>query len=446
MKKSTVLLMLYLSALCSCANMVSDTPQAVVNTAADSLSSAIAASSSGGPLLTPGPQDVSEFMQIDVVIRDFQPSHPDFENFDNQAMQIAANPLVNFIPSTTQCYGEAVAPPDFNAVLGYSPMYSACTDGYPCGSVMPNGQTAVQTKYGEFKLNGGQLIRDFHNKAVILNGGTEPYMNWEQPVYISKSMVMPELYRVVEDDPYSWVPVRNDATVMPCHDQNFAQWFSDVPGVNKTIQTLMTLKRKPVSTGNPNSTQFYIDSKEMPNQSYFPLDSFDNDPTASTWGKQSLSMWCPPIPGGDAGAGSFGQPSGPVHQMCKDLLLAGGPKSPAAVNSAVAQNPALAGLLHNYAFTVMGYTRFTYNPTDSLMFAGDDDMWIFVDGHMVADLGGTHLPAEARIAMIDLANEFGWGEGSKHDLHFFYADRQTDGSNLKITTTIAEVMQPRFGK
>ena len=397
---------------------------------------------------------------FDIIIRDFQPTHPDFENFDDRAAEISASPALNsgYAPFASTCFGKN-HPTD-------NPRYWACEDGYPCNSQKPNGQTAVQTRYGEYMI-GGQKILTHRHIAMQLAGvttlnkcGAQPCYNWEDPVFVTRDMVDSNLVKVNPTDPYTWIPVKKNDF---CHNSRFNEdWWKDDPTgtITKRVETVMTLKR-----ADSTSNRYYIDSKEMPNQAYFPLDSFATTPGA-TFGMQSLKLWCPPygvLPAsapnkcapfpdwecvggwGEAGNGPAGAGPATLSNVCQSVLANGGPKNTNAIIAAVTQYPEAVSMLHNYLYTIVGYTKFTYNPKDTFLFSGDDDMWIFIDGKLVADLGGTHLPAEARIAMDDWAALWGWTAKSKHDLHFFYVDRQTDGSNLRITTTIAELSETTFG-
>jgi fibro-slime domain-containing protein len=87
---------------------------------------------------------------------------------------------------------------------------------------------------------------------------------------------------------------------------------------------------------------------------------------------------------------------------------------------------------------------------------------------LVVDLGGNHLAAPGAVNIQTLAQNnhgchagepladytnctgasdaTGWGEGSWHHLHFFYADRQTDGSNMLIRTSLSELAPSKYGQ
>jgi fibro-slime domain-containing protein len=377
-----------------------------------------------------------------VTIRDFQPNHPDFENFDDRWREISASPYIaaGAAPFSPSCFGKFFPSTD--------PATFACEDGFPCDQ-------RPQAYYGEYNI-GGERIRTHRHKANALAAaaGVTAIAVWEDPVFVTRGMVEPTL-DMSSQDPASWIP-KKKATL--CHNSRFDQdWFKDAPGINKTITTLMTLKQI-----TPGVAQYYIDSKEMPGGAYFPLDEFagSTDPSYSTWGKQSLDLWCPPYDklnttGADPCTDAMGGPfpaweckggygeagSAADQETCKSLLANGGSRSVGAAQAVAANDPNAASKLHNYFFTMTVYTQFKYNPGDTFTFSGDSDMWIFIDGVLVADLGGTHLPAEARISMDEqrLKDPTKWMDKSEHTLHIFLAQRQTNGSNLRITTTLSEV-------
>ena len=87
---------------------------------------------------------------------------------------------------------------------------------------------------------------------------------------------------------------------------------------------------------------------------------------------------------------------------------------------------------HNYGFTYQIHTTFTYASTQIFSFTGDDDVFVFIDKKLAIDLGGVHGPQSASIVLSTL----GLTVGNTYDFDFFFAERHTSGSNLKIETSI----------
>jgi fibro-slime domain-containing protein len=87
---------------------------------------------------------------------------------------------------------------------------------------------------------------------------------------------------------------------------------------------------------------------------------------------------------------------------------------------------------HNYHFTFELNTTFQYHAGDVFDFSGDDDLWVFIDGKLAVDVGGVHIPLNGSIELDTL----GLTEGEEYSLSVFNAERQTSGSNFKITTSL----------
>lgn len=94
--------------------------------------------------------------------------------------------------------------------------------------------------------------------------------------------------------------------------------------------------------------------------------------------------------------------------------------------------PDADGVDRNFHFTTEIHTRFRYLPQQTFTFTGDDDLWLFVDGRLVIDLGGLHPPHSATIEMDSLGLE----PGGYYRMDIFHAERSYEGSSFRIETSI----------
>lgn len=87
----------------------------------------------------------------------------------------------------------------------------------------------------------------------------------------------------------------------------------------------------------------------------------------------------------------------------------------------------------NFHFTYELHTQFTYKGGETFIFSGDDDVWVYINGKKVIDLGGVHGSQTLDVNLDSL----GLTAGQNYDLDFFFAERHTTQSNFTITTNIA---------
>ncbi len=59
------------------------------------------------------------------------------------------------------------------------------------------------------------------------------------------------------------------------------------------------------------------------------------------------------------------------------------------------------GLPYNFHFTFELHTTFTYTPGQTFKFTGDDDVWVYVNGIKVIDLGGVHSAVNGEVLLFD---------------------------------------------
>ncbi len=69
-------------------------------------------------------------------------------------------------------------------------------------------------------------------------------------------------------------------------------------------------------------------------------------------------------------------------------------------------------------------------------FFGDDDMWVFLDGELVCDIGGVHSSVGEYVDLWDYIKE---GSEGSHTLSFYYTERGASGSSCYMRFTLPSV-------
>ena len=69
-------------------------------------------------------------------------------------------------------------------------------------------------------------------------------------------------------------------------------------------------------------------------------------------------------------------------------------------------------------------------------FFGDDDMWVFLDGTLVCDIGGVHSSVGEYVNLWDYVAK---GSAGSHTLSFYYTERGLSGSTCYMQFTLPSV-------
>lgn len=206
---------------------------------------------------------------------------------------------------------------------------------------------------------------------------------------------------------------------------------------------------------------------------YYYYDSTEN---YAVYYKNSNSFVLYKYPGVSSNGGgnnNFGQ-FFPFNAVTVDNLQYNPDAGKSCVSDTVSSSPELNHYFGMHMSTRFiqqnnGYTDSTKKTAVTYEFSGDDDVWIFIDGKLVADLGGIHNAASVRINFASgdvYINDFdgdGWKDNNEagykhyklgtkmglggdtlpnnsyHTLDFFYLERGNTDSNMKLKYNLVTI-------
>jgi fibro-slime domain-containing protein len=93
---------------------------------------------------------------------------------------------------------------------------------------------------------------------------------------------------------------------------------------------------------------------------------------------------------------------------------------------------------HNFHFTLQTKFSFRYIGGEVFRFSGDDDLWVFINGRRVMDLGGIHNTESATVSLDTIAADAHMERGQAYPLSLFFAERHTWESHFTVETSIAD--------
>ncbi len=325
--------------------------------------------------------------------------------------------------------------PDFEA---FDAKYNDHDNPVRCGSLSQPAFTSGQPAFNNaYWTNSGDYYNWF--KTNYMDAGIGTYSGWvttqSRDVYPTLGMVANTLTKAVAAEKY-WaddlidlngeeVPVyKPSKTRDACNNSMFDQWFYDVPGVNYRVEDEMELQRI------PGTNKYTLDYSHWHQPSTTP-GTRGNKVTVDGLGNDFLPL---------DKYGNVNPTSGGELYGCQQTIAYGSNGSEQAMPRTMPCVTSGQGY-RNFGYTMESHLMFSYYGTgdEHFEFQGDDDLWIFIDGELAADVGGTHMPINANLDIQEYAARHQWSPNTQHRMDIFYAERQSNGANLKLTVSLNDL-------
>jgi len=190
------------------------------------------------------------------------------------------------------------------------------------------------------------------------------------------------------------------------------------------VQSILGPNRKPIPTHKIDANCNPGDSLRMAN--YW----FTTDPTY----KHSAAT-CVDIPLAMDSTGNYSYNNQLFFPIDTFTTLPNGNPNPFNVQYGGNDN-----LNHNFSFCMEMHGTFNYQLKQDFKFAGDDDVYFFIDNKLAVDLGGVHGTENGSVNLDTL----GLTVGQSYPWDLFYCERHTSGSDILISTSMNLKTLPNY--
>jgi cysteine-rich repeat protein len=326
-------------------------------------------------------------LELPMIYRDFQPEnvspggHPDFYFLGTKAGG-ASSPTTICVPnsggpargndSTARCWD--IAAPD---LVNGKPVYNSARANNTCAcqfsewdpgnadqNHIPGGFTPADSPISAGFITIGTAL-NLTNPSGSVTGTITAYTSNSGPVWKGT------------------VPIVKDAN-------SFKQWFTDDSTVNRTFTGVLELPAVP-SLGT--NIYQYASKTHLagPDAGFFPLDTLN--PTQATL----CNLW--PYWNRASGTPIWSTCTGDQYFFPPRVVQTDCPnQNPLSNGCWVTNTP---GVKHDSYFTTEARYFFAYDGTVgiNLQFFGDDDLFIFINGKLVLDLGGVHQQLPGKVTV-----------------------------------------------